>query len=746
MIGRIWTVARRELSSYFDHATAYILLVVFLGLNFFFFFRDAFLIGEASLRPMMGLLPWFLLFFVPAVCMRTLAEERQAGTLELVLSQPISVVEFLLGKFLGVYLFLIIAMAATLGVPLGMSLGADLQAGVIVAQYVGSAFLIGAMVSIGLWASSLTGNQVTAFILGVTIMFALFMIGFEAVALGLPGPLSTVAARLGILGHFESVARGVIDLRDVLYFAAVTAAFLSLTYASLMRPRLSRERETYRRLQIGTLGLVGFAIFAALAGGQLRGRLDLTPGKVYTLSEPTRDLLQALDDLVTIRFFRSDQLPPAYAPLRRDIEDLLRDFDAVGGGNLNLVQLSPDDDPDIEEEANALRIEPARFNVVGEGELTTREGYLGIAVQYAGESEVIPLIQRAEDLEYRLASMIRGLVVERPPRVALLTGHGELSAQNQMQIAMQRLGSEYEVETLLVDSTTLEISDSVDVLIVPGPTSPLRPEEGNLIRRHLEAGGNLFLFMGGTQPNPQTQQAGPAFHPVLDSLLSEQGLTIPPTLAYDIESNEVVQMSGGGAGFVITPYPLWMIAQPASDHIVVRGLAGVPMHWASPVTWEGADSARVTPLLSTTRFAGQLRTPVSIAADQAWDDLVAPEFLEGQTLAVAVTGETGGRMIVAGTPNFITDNTVRQSSQGVGGLIFFQNAVDWLAQDEALITIRSKDRSPPQLLFDSEIERDLVRYGNLVGVPVLFVLFGMLRLAHRKKNQLRIYETGGAMV
>ena len=746
MIGRIWNVARRELASYFDHATAYILLVVFLGLAFFFFFRDAYLIGEASLRPMMGLLPWFLLFFVPAVCMRTLAEERQAGTLELVLSQPISVVEFLLGKFLGVYLFLLITLAATLGLPLGLSLGADLQAGVIVAQYVGSAFLIAAMVAVGVWASSLTQNQVTAFILGVTIMFALFLIGFEAVSLGLPGPLSAAAARLGILGHFESVARGVIDLRDVLYFAAVTAAFLSLTYGSLMRPRLSRGREAYRRLRIGTLGLVGLAIFAALAGGQLRGRLDLTPGQVYTLSEPTRDLLRGLDDLVTITFFRSDRLPPAYAPLRRDIEDLVRDFDAVGGGNVNLVQISPDDDADVEEEARLLGIQPARFNVVGEGELTTREGYLGIAVQYAGENEVIPLVQRAEDLEYRLSSMIRALVAERRPRVALLTGHGELSARNQMQIGVERLSSEYEVETLLVDSTTTAISDSVDVVIIPGPSAPLRPEEGTLLRTYMEGGGSLFLLMGGTQPNAQAQQAGPAFHPVLDSLLADAGISIPKTLAYDMESNEVVQMSGGGAGFVITPYPLWMIAQPASEHIVVRDLGAVPMHWASPVTYDAADSARVAPLLSTTRFAGQLRTPVSIAADQDWNALVAPEFLEPQTLAVAVTGETGGRMIVAGTPNLITDNTVQRSSQGVGGLIFFQNAIDWLAQDEALITIRSKDRSPPQLLFDSDLERDLVRYGNLVGVPVLFVLFGMLRLARRKKHQLRTYEPGGAIV
>jgi ABC-2 type transport system permease protein len=138
-MGRIRTVARREVASYFDHATAYILLVVFLGINFFFFFRDAYLVGEGSLRSMIGLLPWLLLFFVPAVSMRSIAEERQAGTLEVVLAQPLSVLEFLLGKALGVFLFLLIALLGTLGVPLALTWGADLQWGVIFAQYLGAA-------------------------------------------------------------------------------------------------------------------------------------------------------------------------------------------------------------------------------------------------------------------------------------------------------------------------------------------------------------------------------------------------------------------------------------------------------------------------------------------------------------------------------------------------------------------------------------------------------------------------------
>jgi len=745
MIRAILTIARRELRSYFDHATAYILLVVFLGINFFFFFRDAYLLGEASLRPMLGLLPWLVLFFVPAVCMRALAEEREAGTLELVLAQPIEVIEFLLGKFLGVLMFLLIALAGTFGVPIGLSWGADLQMGVVVSQYFGAALLIAALVSVGLWASSLTRNQVTAFILGVTIGFALYMIGLPSVVLGLPSFLSVIASRLGILGHFENVARGVIDLRDVLYFVAVTAAFLSLTYFSLMRERLSRGREAYGRLRLGTVGMVAVAIVAALAGSQLRGRLDLTPGKLYTLSQPTKDLLTGLDDIVTIKFFRSDELPPALTPLRRDIDDLLRDFDTAGGANINLVQLAPDDDDEVAQEAASLGVPATRFNVIGQDEMSIREGYLGLAIQYAGETETIPLVQQTNDLEYRLSSMIRGMSSPERSVIALLTGHGELDARAGLSLATGRLREEYTVQSLAIDSTMTAVPDSVDVVVIAGGQAPLEPVGGEILGRFLDNGGSLLIMLSGTQLDQQSLFSGPNFNPALDSLLQTRGLGIVPSLAYDLRTSGQVQIRSG-LGSVIIPYPLWLDAQPASDHVIVNAGSPVSMRWASPLQIEVEDSTRVTPLLTTTDLGGRLQVPISIDPNQDWQNVIRPEDVTTETLAVAYTEPGGGRIVLAGSPSFVEDDVLRETPNALAGMIFFQNSIDWLAQDEALISIRSKDRSPPQLLFSSDLIRDAAKYGNLVGVPLLFVLFGVGRLARRRRIQARVFEEGGALV
>ena len=157
----VWIIARRDLRALFDLPTGYILLVVFIVVNDFMFFRQAYLFRVASLRAMLELLPWMFLFFVPAVTMRALADEVRSGTLEVVLAQPITELQLLLGKFLGQLLFVWAALALTFPIPIGLSLGADLHSGVIVAQYVGAALLAAAFTAVGVWTSSLTDNQIT---------------------------------------------------------------------------------------------------------------------------------------------------------------------------------------------------------------------------------------------------------------------------------------------------------------------------------------------------------------------------------------------------------------------------------------------------------------------------------------------------------------------------------------------------------------------------------------------------------
>src|SRR5688572_23375346 len=222
MMRNILAVARREVRGYFDTPTAYVLIVAFLGLSLFLAFRSMYAMGVASLRPIFDLLPVLFAVFVPAATMRSVAEERRSRTLEWLLAQPITELEVVLGKLLGDWAFVMLALAGTLPTAIGVLLVSDADMGIMVAQYIGAALLSAQFVALGLWASSFTRNQITAFIVAAGVAFTLFLIGLPVVQIGLPPVLSGALARLSLVSHFENVARGVIDLRDVVYFVSTT--------------------------------------------------------------------------------------------------------------------------------------------------------------------------------------------------------------------------------------------------------------------------------------------------------------------------------------------------------------------------------------------------------------------------------------------------------------------------------------------------------------------------------------------
>jgi ABC-2 type transport system permease protein len=221
-------IYKRELRGYFDSPIAYIFLVVFLLLSSWFFFRGYFLFGQADLRPFFGLLPWMFLFFVPAVAMRQWAEERKMGTVELLMTLPVTDGQVVAGKFLaGLSL---VGLSVLLAFPLVLvtaHLG-DLDPGPVIGGLVGAVLLGGAYLAIGLFASSLTENQIVAFILGVVLCFALFIVGESFVIFAAPASLAPLMQWLGLGAHFESISRGVIDSRDVIYYLSVIGFFLFL--------------------------------------------------------------------------------------------------------------------------------------------------------------------------------------------------------------------------------------------------------------------------------------------------------------------------------------------------------------------------------------------------------------------------------------------------------------------------------------------------------------------------------------
>ena len=231
----ISTVFKRELQSYFATPVAYVFIVIFLILSsaFTFYLGGFYERGQADLLPFFNFLPWLYLFLVPAVSMRLWSEERKSGTIELLLTLPITMWQAVVGKFLAAWAFIGIALALTFPLWITVNYLGNPDNGVILASYFGALLMAGAFLAIGSCISAATRNQVVAFILTVVACFVLVMAGFplvlDAFRSWAPQGLVDAIAGLSFLTHFASISKGVIDLRDLLYFVLMIGFWL---YAS----------------------------------------------------------------------------------------------------------------------------------------------------------------------------------------------------------------------------------------------------------------------------------------------------------------------------------------------------------------------------------------------------------------------------------------------------------------------------------------------------------------------------------
>lgn len=228
----IFIITKKELRHYFNAPMAYVIIISFLLINGWFFGSNLFINNQATLRGYFSIVPLIMIFFIPAFAMRLLAEEKKQGTIELLVTMPITDIEIILGKFLGAISFWAITLAMTLIYPLTVANLGDLDLGPVIGGYLGL-FLMGAgLIAIGLFTSSLTSNQIVSFVISFLIGFAFFLIG-KMLAYA-PLGLVSLLDFLGFDSHFDNISKGIIDTRDLLYYFSLIFLALFLTLQSLL--------------------------------------------------------------------------------------------------------------------------------------------------------------------------------------------------------------------------------------------------------------------------------------------------------------------------------------------------------------------------------------------------------------------------------------------------------------------------------------------------------------------------------
>ncbi|MHB8135769.1 MAG: Gldg family protein [Anaerolineaceae bacterium] len=425
---QILAITRKEIRGYFGSLLAMIFLGTFLFAILFTFFSVELFFGRgmADVRPMFQWMPIILIFLISALTMRLWSEEQHAGTMEVLLTLPTSGFKLVIGKFLAVMTMVAIALVLTLPLPIMVSLLGNLDWGPVVGGYLASLLIAAAYAAIGLFVSSRTDNQIVALIVTALLGGFFFLIGTDAFTSLFNGFAVDVFRALGTGSRFESIERGVIDLRDLIYYLSLCAIFLTLNVISIDSQRWSKSQKSYRFNHLKTMSLLMVnLILVNVWLYPLQGlRLDLTAQKEFTISQITKDLVSNLQEPLLIRAYISEKTHPLLSPLAPQIKDMLREYEIAARGQIETEVIDPINDAEAETEANqTYGIKPSAFQIAGRNESSIVNAYFDILVRYGDQSVILTLNDlidvtsssteisvQLKNLEYSLTSAIKKVV------------------------------------------------------------------------------------------------------------------------------------------------------------------------------------------------------------------------------------------------------------------------------------------------------------------------------------------------
>ena len=795
------SIIKREINAFFSSPIGYLVIGVFLVINglFLWVFQGNYNIldaGFADLSPFFELAPWVFLFLIPAVTMRAFSEEMKMGTLELLLTKPISLQRIVLGKFFGAVILIIIALFPTilyvftiseLGNPAG-----NLDIGSTLGSYIGLLFLVLTYTAIGVFASTLSQNQIVAFISAVFLSFVLYY-GFDGLA---SVSNSFDITNLGMKAHFDSVARGVIDTRDITYFLVVALLFLVLTII-----RLKQDKKNNKAL----LFITGLLLLGLL-GNNFYHRFDLTQDQRFTLSEASKTIIHKVDSPIVIDVFLEGSFPPEFRRLQTETTQLLEEFSAVNS-NIKFDFINPlnaEENPEIfQKQIEKFRLTPAQISVIENGKQSTELVYPWALAHYNGETIKIPLLKNQlgatseervnssiQNLEYAFADGFKKLVTPKSRKVAVLKGNDELDDRYVADF-FSSLREYYYIAPFTLDSVatnpvnTLTQLTGYDLVVAAKPSKAFNESEKYVLDQYLMNGGSLLWLLDVTQMQTDTL-SGKTYAFGKDLNLNDYffkyGIRINPNLVKDVYSAPIVLASGNEQDSQYNRYPWFFSPLSASgnNHPVVTNIEAVKFDYASAIDTL-PNNIKKTILLSTSPITKTVGLPYPIDFDteipknlQVVNEGPNPnEYSAGEVpLAVLLEGkftssfnnrvkpfkitnpslkrDTGllSKMVVISDGDIIKNQFQgnrplelgfdKMTNSLYGNKEFLLNTVNYLLDDSGLINIRTRQIAVPFLDPQKTAEqRNTWQLVNLLLPLTLLTVFGLGFSYFRKRKYTR---------
>lgn len=755
----MFSLLKKEIASFFGSLTGYVVVFVFLLATSLFLWvfpgnyniPDA---GYASLDGLFSLAPWVYLFFVPAVTMRLFAEEKRLGTMEVLLTRPLSVFRIVFAKFLAGLILVSITLLPTLiyfysvyalGNPVGC-----IDTGGTWGAYIGLFFLAAIYVAIGLLASALTDNPVFAFILALFLSFLAYL-GFDLVgAMQLPSAIQQTLTSFGINEHYESISRGVVESRDLTYFLISIFFFLFLTSRIIHFHKINLRKE----IKQGIIVFIGLVIIGIISG-QIFFRLDLTAESRYSITDVSKKLVKSLDKPVEITLYLDGELPAGFRKLKKSIQEKIADYNAWSSKRINLTIIDPYEITDVKrreqlfEELANRGLQPTDIRQNTEQGTVTRRIFPGAILEYGEKRMSVNLLKNnpalqaevnlnnsIESLEYEFTNAFSDLINDTRQTVAFLTGQGELSENETHDIA-ETLAEKYNV--VQVEADELENNrDRIKTLIIANPTQKFTESDKFQIDQFLMNGGRMMWLIDPVSVSLDSLSNGNmtlAFpqNLNLNDQLFRYGVRLNSNLVQDVECLLIpVNTAPEGAPAKWTPAPWYYspLLLPSEDHVISRNLNRVKAEFVSSIDTVGRlDQVRKTVILTSSAYSLVSQTPVEVSLAsinnppdrRLFKQKAQPVgiLLEGTFPSVfknrvvesfsAKAGEVKSdskptKMIVFsdgnliankyklrnGIPEFLPLGFDQYSQQTFGNKALLVNAVNYLCDDQGLMDLRSR--------------------------------------------------------
>jgi ABC-2 type transport system permease protein len=786
---------KKEITQFFGSITGTMVSVVFLLLTglFLWVFSGNYNIpdgGYATLEGLFEIAPWIYLFLIPAVTMRMFADEKRSGTMELLLSRPVTELQLILSKFLAALAVVLITLLPTLiyflsvyllGNPVGC-----VDTGATWGSYTGLFFLAVIYLTIGLLASSVTDNQVVAFILAVFTCFIWYS-GFGFLArLPFPSNISSVIASLGIDAHYESVSRGVLDSRDLLYFLLMSGFFILLTRIVLEWKRRPLKRSAKHLLVYSSIVLI-----VAFISGSNFFRLDFTTEKRFTLSSQTRQLLKKVNAPIEAEILLAGDLPSGFMKLQSAALEKLRDIKIYCDQPINIqitdpyeVVLPGGDKNKYFESLLTKGIAPVNLRINSEQGVTTKTVFPTIVFRANGNELAVNLlkndpflrdeenlIRSVELLEYEFARGLKLLFQEKRENIAFLTGHDELE-EVQVHDISYTLSESFNIHRI-TSNDLLSVPDSFKLLIVANPIKPFPEKDKFAIDQYLMRGGRIMWLLDPVSvsldslSNGMSTMAFPRELNLGDQLF-HYGVRINSDLIQDVECQQIkvnTALAGQPPKYSNAPWYFSPLLAPSQNHPIGKNVNRVLSEFVSSIELVGEGESRKNAIILTSSpYARSNQSPMivnlSMIDAPPARNLFTRQFIptgilsEGKFTSVFKNRLVQEFGITQGTPIIPESNDTKMIFISDGGLIanklsykdgkyaplplgydkvsnitfgnkeFLVNAVHYLCDDSGLMELRS--RTMQMRLLDKVKLREQKLFWQLLNVvlPVALILSG----------------------